>query len=125
MREFVKEPHIVALAAWSHHARLMVKNGDSIHIYDPWQQNPRPPEWVKTGTQDEQGTTLFKLITKKRNADQAFGERSCQLQALTRMLMVALYGEEDAFSPFTTKDPERLAVPVAVQLLVSRLKMRY
>jgi hypothetical protein len=59
-----------------------------------------------------------------RAADQAFNEGSCQLQAITRMLMAALYGEVGVSSLFSVDRPEELAVPVAVQLLVSRLRRR-
>ena len=110
----------MALAAWGHHARMMVKNGSQINIYDPWKQRIAPPSWVREALEG----TPYTLNFVARAADQAFGEGSCQLQALTRLLMMALYGEEEGMIPWTTERPEMLAVPVAVQLLISRLRVR-
>lgn len=121
MKSFVESPQSqLALAAWGQHARMLVKNGSQINIYDPWKQRIAPPSWVREALEG----TPYTLNFVPHAADQAFGEGSCQLQALTRLLMMALYGEEDGMIPWTTEKPEMLAVPVAVQLLISRLRIR-
>jgi len=96
------------------------KNGSQINIYDPWKQQIATPSWVREALEG----TPYTLNFVARAPDQAFAEGSCQLQALTRLLMMALYGEEGGMVPWTTENPEMLAVPVAVQLLISRLRIR-
>ena len=121
MRQFVADRATASLAAWGGHARLLVKNDTDreIRIYDPWKQAVAVPVWMREGVDSH-----YTLRFVAHAAEQAHGEGSCQLQSLTRMLMVALYGEGGATSLFSTDRPEELAVPVAVQLLVSRLRRR-
>jgi hypothetical protein len=122
MQRFVADEGRIGLAAWAHHARLLVKDqaAREIRIYDPWKQSVVPPAWAREAVEGSGYTLRFVA----RAADQAFNEGSCQLQAITRMLMAALYGEVGVSSLFSVDRPEELAVPVAVQLLVSRLRRR-
>jgi hypothetical protein len=119
--DFAQGSHVYALAAWSMHARLLVKDMEKreIRVYDPWMQKVLPPSWLM---KELQGTFSVRFIS--RAADQADGEGSCQLQAITRLFMAALYGEAAISEPFSASHPEKLAVPVATQLLVTRLRAR-
>ena len=108
--------HRYALAAWSGHARVLFKVTGGASIYDPWKQVARVPEFL-----GDAGSALGKNVTftfTKHEADQEFGEGSCQFASLARLLMLAVYGDSGISMRFSASEPEALAIPVAAQMLI-------
>jgi hypothetical protein len=106
--------HNCALAAWAKHARVLLKVPGGVSIYDPWKQDVRVPAFLS-----EAGKPLGQSVTfTKHDAEQEVGEGSCQFASLSRLLMVALYGDRGISMRFSASEPEALAVPVAAQMLI-------
>jgi hypothetical protein len=106
--------HNCALAAWAKHARVLLKVPGGVSIYDPWKQDVRVPAFLS-----EAGEPLGQSVTfTKHDAEQEVGEGSCQFASLSRLLMVALYGDRGISMRFSASEPEALAVPVAAQMLI-------
>lgn len=87
---------------WGHHARFAYVDHTTrkIHLFDPWMQN-----LDKGRMKGSQGFNYLKRVFAKNNyqlnfvqrpAEQAFGEGSCVIMSLVRVLMVSQLGLEGA-----------------------------
>jgi hypothetical protein len=111
------------LAAWGHHARILYKDEatKTLKVYDPWKQKVTPPSWLKSYAENAGYTVTFVV----REAEQQFGEGSCQLQATMRVLMASQMGEIVISAGFNLKtNPEIGIYPVVTQLLYTQMRPR-
>jgi hypothetical protein len=111
------------LAAWGLHARILFKDEatKTLKVFDPWKQNVPLPSWLKSYAASFGYNVMFVV----READQQFGEGSCQLQATMRVLMASQLGEPGISAGFDLKaNPEIGIYPVVTQLLYTQMRPR-
>ena len=112
-----------ALAAWGHHARILYKDKETrtLKVYDPWKQKVVPPSWLSQYATGVGYAVKFVV----READQQWGEGSCQLQATMRVLMASQLGEEGITTGFDMIANPALGIyPVVTQLLYSKMRSK-
>lgn len=88
---------VTAVAAWNGHARYLYKdtNQKIVQVYDPWKTKMGQPKMIKESTTILQ-TMGWRIEFVSHQKDQAKGEGSCALVALTRALMIADLGSSYA-----------------------------
>ena len=124
--DFLKDEnnYTCALAAWGNHARIIYKDmaTTTVKVYDPWKQRVTPPPWLSKHVSDAGYAVQFVV----READQQWGEGSCQLQATMRVLMASQLGENGITVAFDMNANPALGIyPVVTQLLYSKMRPRH
>lgn len=120
LSEFIKSDTTIAGLTYgdinnkNYHARLLVKDGDIIKLYDPWIQGIKEKkifEFLKSGIKKYNG---YEFVKVDRPAEQTDIEGSCALNSLCRVITAAE-------GNVNKKDLEEW-VPVFVQMLVKHFR---